>query len=156
MNLDTAKRLPATENDPALSGAWVEAPVVVTFFFTLLLSGAMVWVLAVVVPRFERIFCDLKVELPDATKMLINCARFCGYYIWFMIAAALGVSAMVGLLSYGVARKYNDRRVQLAWTMLVLAGELFVGAIVVVFLTYCLNAPMVTLIEMVSGSGRTR
>ncbi|MFI5381428.1 MAG: hypothetical protein ACHRHE_19190 [Tepidisphaerales bacterium] len=139
-----AARAPASAVSLALT--------IVTFLFTLLLTGAAAVILAAVVPAFEKMFCDFRVELPDSTKALINFSRSCNIY--YAVATALGASAMVGWLSHVVARRYNDRLVQVAWTLFVLAGELFIAALTVILLAYCLAAPMVALTGAVSGSGK--
>ncbi len=56
-------------------------PSVVIFIAVGIVSMIMIFV----VPKFEKIFTDFKVELPDVTKLLVNASRFLAAGGWMVI-----------------------------------------------------------------------
>src|ERR1041385_9095799 len=79
---------------------------VFTFVLTLLISGGIAYVVNMVIPAYEGIFKDFKVNLPDSTLYLLMFARgFNAYYGWvFLPLLPLGVALAVWRLS----RKSSD------------------------------------------------
>ncbi|MGA2496740.1 MAG: type II secretion system F family protein [Tepidisphaeraceae bacterium] len=51
----------------------------------LIAVGIVSMIMIFVVPKFEKIFADFKVELPDVTKLLVNASRFLAAGGWMVI-----------------------------------------------------------------------
>jgi type II secretory pathway component PulF len=106
--------------------------------------------LVFVLPQFERIFKDFKTELPGITKVLLAFGRWVGNdYGWvMMLPIVVGVPFAVGwLLSLGGtnAEDYKWRR---RWASLL---SVIVMGLIALLIILALFAPMISLIQSVSG-----
>jgi type II secretory pathway component PulF len=125
---------------------------VFTFVLTLLIAGGIAYVISAVIPHYEGIFKDFKVNLPDSTRYLLMFARgFNAYYGWaFLPLLPLAVALAVWQLS----RKSSDPAIPLIYTLLFALIELMFTVVCSAFVNYALSAPMIELLRSISGSPR--
>jgi type II secretory pathway component PulF len=105
--------------------------------------GGLFLILVLVVPRLETVFKDFGTKLPVVTEIVLNASRWfrSAYYAW-LIVPALVVAAGVF-----APRSKEGRR----WLRLMM---IFLFAGVVLALAWAVFAPMLSLIENISGSKR--
>jgi hypothetical protein len=102
------------------------------------------------VPRFDQIFRDFKTDMPAVTKLLLVIARGCAQsYIW------IPALAVIVLLPFGLTRLcWFDRpepAIARRRQRRICAAMLFIGLMGAMLFVAGLLAPMVSLIQTVSG-----
>jgi type II secretory pathway component PulF len=112
------------------------------------LWAALVWELLAVVPRYERLFADFRLRLPQATVVTLNVSRWVGSY-WYVLVLtllpALTAAAVVSyLLRHGPAA---PRWLRVLWFVLLLG----VPAAAHVFLWVSILQPYWALLEGLGG-----
>ena len=117
-----------------------------------LLAAALTGICFVFIPKMEAIFMDFKVELPTGTQWVLNVSRWANHKYGFLIfwLVALGVPALWARVRPWPPRD-NEGTIRAA-RYFVLSVILLGGGVVVAY--YVLLAPMVTLIQTVSGPQR--
>lgn len=104
--------------------------------------GLIMVVLAVIVPRFERVYADFQVRLPALTALLLAASRFClRYYLW---ATLIPLPAIWSVANTWIPSSRDRRRMRLA---------AFVGVILFLVLTlFALFTPMASLASTTATS----
>ena len=109
--------------------------------------GVFTLAMVFVIPRFEQIFKDFRLDLPGPTKLLLAVSRwFTNDYGWaFSVAACTALAVGLAFLDERARRR---RR----WLYPLLALLLFIGA--VVFVILALFLPMISLMDGISGTSK--
>jgi type IV pilus assembly protein PilC len=80
-------------------------PIIVLF----VIFGVMAFMLFTVVPQVEKLYHDLKKQLPFLTQVMVNTAKFLGSYWWLaLIVVALVVYFFLQYLKTDAGRKMSD------------------------------------------------
>lgn len=94
-------------------------------------SGLMTFMLTVVVPQFETIYSESKVDLPWVTSVVTGLSRAIGHYLWLAIFPIIAI--IVGIIR--IRTNANSRRTfDRVLTMLPLVGSFFRDISVLQFL----------------------
>ncbi len=129
--------------EPRPAGSW---GIWVAYF---LLWPAVALILTVsclfIVPKFTAMFLDFKVQLPDATRLLIGFSRWFQHYGW----------AIVWLMSFGIAFAMSAAtwRSKTPWRTFRITHRLLwvLLALLIAFGVWALYAPMLNLVTTISG-----
>src|SRR5262249_5049154 len=85
-----------------LASLWLEVvprllyPVILLF----IANGLMIFQMVFIVPKFEKIFADLKVRLPELTEQYISIGRWLGRYGGVFGLGVFGLFVLLGLLLF--------------------------------------------------------
>ena len=140
--LDYGRPDPASPGPDRSDWAWAFLPPFLSFGAAI---GVITLAMVFVIPRFEQIFKDFKMDLPGPTKLLLAISRwFTNNYGWAVSAVACTALAVGLAFLDGRARRRGR------WFYPLLAALVFVG--VVVFVVIALFLPMITLVEGISGT----
>lgn len=112
------------------------------FLWSLALVGGWMILLFFILPRFQQVFADFKVELPASTKILLQ-ARTLVQYGGFVVLLAIPV--ILGFVS-GPLSPGSRRALRMVVTLLF--------ALVVVLSVLGIFQPLMSLIDAASSSGK--
>jgi type IV pilus assembly protein PilC len=80
-------------------------PVIVLF----VIFGVMIFMLATVVPQVEKLYHDLKKELPFLTQIMVSVADFLGKFWWLVIiVTGIGIYFFIQYLKTDAGIKFKD------------------------------------------------
>jgi hypothetical protein len=120
-------------------------------FVAVLIMGAVVTATAITAGRFEPVFRDFHTDLPVSTVILLSLSRiFLHDFGWLIIPLALFVVPLLWAAAFPPPEDPTQRRIRHRW--LRLAATVFI-MLWVLFTVIALFAPMISLIQSVSGPG---
>ena len=130
MNENTTKRSPAR----------------MTFLLVLhaVCGAAILWLLLKLVPHYEKIFKDFNAKLPDITLMVINVAKFFGWY-WFLLVPGMASLAAGDIAIMFILNRLGRIRLMTVWGVLVWVAEMLLIGLILVAVMVPFNELMMNL-----------
>jgi hypothetical protein len=123
---------------------WTSIPMTISFVFVV---ATVTFIMLFVVPKFEDIFKDFHAELPGITKILLVITRFGnGLGLVLLWVLAIGVPVLITRLRTwppAGGRRSLDLVVALTCLLFLICSAILLGI--------ALFAPMITLIDSISG-----
>jgi type IV pilus assembly protein PilC len=86
---DSLQRIAAQQEKDAAVASKIRGALIYPFIVLFVIAGVMIFMLVTVVPQVEKLYQDLKQELPLLTQIMVSISNFLAAY-WYIAVIALG------------------------------------------------------------------